>query len=93
VSTEATSATRLELARHRDKLLQITVGPSPTKGVFMRPNRHGQWGNDIHKASPTTTDSGSKTPAQTPGPPTPPNTANPKPQSNEQAPPQSREPV
>jgi uncharacterized protein YkwD len=45
-------ATRLELARHRDKLLQITVGPSPTKGVFMRPNRRGQWGNDIHKVIP-----------------------------------------
>jgi hypothetical protein len=42
-------ATRLELARSGDRLQQITVGPSPSEGVIMRPNRKGQWGNDLKK--------------------------------------------
>lgn len=45
-------ATRLELARLGDKLLQITVGPSPNKGVIMKPNKNGQWGNDLLKRLP-----------------------------------------
>lgn len=40
-------ATRLELARLGDKLLQITVGPTPEKGVIMKPHKNGQWGNDL----------------------------------------------
>lgn len=40
-------ATRLELAKQHDKLLQITVGTSPQRGLIMRPNRKGQWGNDL----------------------------------------------
>jgi uncharacterized protein YkwD len=40
-------ATRLELARLGDKLLQITVGPTPNRGVIMKPNKKGQWGNDL----------------------------------------------
>ncbi len=39
-------ATRLELAHLGDKLLQITVGPSPDHGVIMRPH-NGKWGNDL----------------------------------------------
>jgi hypothetical protein len=45
-------ATRLELARLGDKLLQITVGPTPDKGVIMKPNKQGQWGNDLTKKLP-----------------------------------------
>ncbi len=40
-------ATRLELARLGDKLLQITVGTAPDDGVIMKPNKRGQWGNDL----------------------------------------------
>ncbi len=43
---------RLELARSHDKMLQITVGPDPEHGVFMKPNKHGQWGNDLKKHIP-----------------------------------------
>jgi hypothetical protein len=45
-------ATRLELARLGDRLLQITVGPTPNQGVIMKPNRKGQWGNDLTKRLP-----------------------------------------
>jgi uncharacterized protein YkwD len=44
-------AVRLELAKLGDRLEQITVGPSPTDGVIMRPE-HGQWGNDLTKHIP-----------------------------------------
>lgn len=40
-------ATRLELARSGDRLEQITVGPSPHVGMIFRPNKKGQWGNDL----------------------------------------------
>ena len=40
-------ATRLELAKQHDKLLQITVGTSREHGLIMRPNKKGQWGNDL----------------------------------------------
>jgi len=39
-------AVRLELAKQGDKMLQITVGPNPQHGVFMKPH-HGKWGNDL----------------------------------------------
>lgn len=45
-------AVRLELAKRGDKLLEITVGPSPSHGIFLKPNKYGQWGNDITKHIP-----------------------------------------
>lgn len=44
-------AVRYELAHLGDRLEQITVGPSPSEGVIMRPV-HGHWGNDITKHIP-----------------------------------------
>jgi hypothetical protein len=45
-------AVRFELAKQRDKMLQITVGPNPKHGIFMKPNKKGQWGNDLTKHIP-----------------------------------------
>jgi hypothetical protein len=45
-------AVRLELGRLGDRMQQITLGPSPTHGVIMRPNHKGQWGNDKRKHIP-----------------------------------------
>ncbi len=42
-------AVRLELARDGVRLEQITVGPSPTQGLMMRPNSAGKWPGDIGK--------------------------------------------
>jgi hypothetical protein len=46
-------AVRLELAKKRDKMLQITVGPNPQHGIFMKPNRFGLWGNDRKRHIPS----------------------------------------
>jgi len=44
-------AVRLELAKQGDRMLQITVGPNPQHGVFMKPH-NGKWGNDLKKRIP-----------------------------------------
>jgi hypothetical protein len=46
-------AVRLELAKQGDKMLQITVGPNPQHGVFMKPH-NGKWGNDLKKPTSLT---------------------------------------
>jgi uncharacterized protein YkwD len=45
-------ATRLELARLGDKLEELSVGPRPGVGFVMRPNKKGEWGNDLKKVLP-----------------------------------------
>ena len=45
-------ATRLELARLGDKLEELSVGPRPGSGFVMRPNKKGEWGNDLTKVLP-----------------------------------------
>jgi hypothetical protein len=40
-------ATRLELARGGDKLEEISIGPKPNTGIIMRPNKKGEWGEDL----------------------------------------------
>ncbi len=45
-------ATRLELANGGDKLEEISVGPRPGTGFIMRPNKRGEWGNDLNKVIP-----------------------------------------
>lgn len=45
-------ATRLELANGGDKLEEISVGPRPGVGMIMRPNKKGEWGNDLNMVIP-----------------------------------------